>query len=131
MEDNLSFDTTFLIDLQKERNRNGRAHRFLAAHGDAFFHWSSVAVGEFAEGFVTKNDPLLQRYLRFGTVLPVDLNTALIYAQVARYLLRTSGKLIGTNDVWIASTAIRYGLPLVTRNQDHFDRIPNLIVMVY
>jgi tRNA(fMet)-specific endonuclease VapC len=50
----LSFDTTFLIDLQRERARsdsNGPAHRFLKRSADAELYLSNVALGEFAEGF--------------------------------------------------------------------------------
>ena len=44
----LCFDTTFLIDLQKERGA-GRAHTFLGAHREANFFWSAIVAGEFAQ----------------------------------------------------------------------------------
>jgi predicted nucleic acid-binding protein len=40
--------------------------------------------------------------------------------------LTTGGRQIGINDIYIAATAVRYGLSLVTRNTKHFKRIPKL-----
>jgi tRNA(fMet)-specific endonuclease VapC len=39
--------------------------------------------------------------------------------------------LIGTNDLWIGCTARAANLPLVTRNTEHFSRIPGLQVVAY
>jgi tRNA(fMet)-specific endonuclease VapC len=50
----LSVDTTLLIDLQRERstgNDEGPAHRFLKRSPDAELFLSTIALGEFAEGF--------------------------------------------------------------------------------
>ena len=43
--------------------------------------------------------------------------------------LRKSGKLIGNQDILIASTALVLDMPLVTRNTGHFGRVPGLNVM--
>ena len=45
--------------------------------------------------------------------------------------LTRSGKLIGINDIYIAATAIRYDLTLVTRDKVHFRRIPRLNFETY
>jgi tRNA(fMet)-specific endonuclease VapC len=50
----LSVDTTFLIDLQRERaagNDDGAAHRFLQRSPEAEVFLSTIALGEFAEVF--------------------------------------------------------------------------------
>jgi predicted nucleic acid-binding protein len=52
------------------------------------------------------------------------------YGQTYRFL-KQNGLLIGANDLWIAATAIAHDLPLVTRNTDHFRRVPGLKVMGY
>ena len=47
----LSIDTTFLIDLQRERaigDEEGAAHRFLKRSPEAELFLSTVALGEFA-----------------------------------------------------------------------------------
>ena len=47
-----------------------------------------------------------------------------------RYL-RENGLLIDANDLWIAATALAFGMPVVTRNEKHFARVPELNVMGY
>lgn len=39
--------------------------------------------------------------------------------------------LIGANDMWIAATAKAFGVSLVTRNADDFDRVSGLSVKRY
>jgi predicted nucleic acid-binding protein len=39
--------------------------------------------------------------------------------------------LIGSNDLWIAATALAYGMPVVTHNVEHYRRVPGLEVMAY
>jgi len=53
-----------------------------------------------------------------------------VYGQTFRYL-QTNGLLIGSNDIWIAATALAYHCPLVTANSTRFQRVPNLEVMAY
>ena len=48
----VALDTTFLIDLQRERRQSGAdgpARRFLAAAPDPELYISSIILGEFAE----------------------------------------------------------------------------------
>ena len=47
------FDTTFLIDYEREvkRSRPAAAHAFLTQHPNAPLFISIISVGEFAEGF--------------------------------------------------------------------------------
>jgi predicted nucleic acid-binding protein len=133
MAEALIFDTTFLIDFQRERLRgeaDGRAHRFLAVHADAAMALPVVALGEFAEGFADPNDPVLRQTARHFDLLPVDDATAYCCADITRRL-RRNGRLIGSNDLWIAACALRHGRPLVTRNAAEFGRVPGLEVSVY
>jgi len=62
--------------------------------------------------------------------LELDFDVADVYGLLARKL-RSSGNMIGVNDLWIGATAIRYGLPVLTRNRKDFDRIPGLRVEGY
>ena len=46
-------------------------------------------------------------------------------------LLQANGLLIGANDLWIAAAGLAYGVPVVTRNAEHFVRVPGLRVQSY
>ncbi len=129
----LSVDTTFLIDLQRERKTDvgdGAAHRFLRGLPDAELFLSTVALGEFAEGFDRVEHPIVAAMREGHTLVPVDDQTALVYARVVRQL-RRRGELIGTNDLWIGCTSLRLGIPIVTANTSDFRRIDGLGVMQY
>ncbi|HEY7053995.1 MAG TPA: type II toxin-antitoxin system VapC family toxin [Mycobacterium sp.] len=129
----LSVDTTFLIDLQRERsasNDDGAAHRFLKRSPDAELFLSTIALGEFTEGFDQAQHPVVSAVCAGHTLVPVDDKTAFVYARVVREL-RRRGELIGANDLWIGCTSLRMGLPIVTANVEHFRRIDGLGVVRY
>jgi len=127
----LSFDTTFLIDFQRERRKTpGAATRFLEAHRESPAYLSVVAIGEFAEGFVSRSDPVFLSVVESFEVLDVNRRVAAAYARITRSL-RRNGNLIGTNDLWIAAVSVAHSLPLVTRNAEHFSRIADLKVVAY
>ena len=74
-----------------------------------------------------KNEMYLDRFLHNQKVriLFPDEGTTKVYAEVYAQL-RRQGTPIPTNDIWIASLAIQYSLPLYTRDK-HFSNIPNLL----
>ena len=99
----LSFDTTFLIDLQREKIREpGPAHVFLSQNPEAIPCLSLTALGEFAEGFPSPRDPACLLVVDSFDHLPMDRQTAEVHSRVSREL-RTAGNRIGSNDLWIAS----------------------------
>ena len=59
MAGRLSFDTSFLIDIQKERKAGlqGRAHDFLRHNQEQIMLVSAIVLGEFAEGFDASGKP--------------------------------------------------------------------------
>lgn len=129
----VAFDTTFLIDLQRERAReqkDGPAHRFLAEDRDRELHLSATALGEFSEGFDDPENPVLRAVRELHVLMVVDEATALAYGRIVRRL-RTEGRLIGTNDLWIAAASVRHGIPLVTANTQEFARVEGLEVLGY
>ena len=129
----VAFDTSFLIDLQRERTRSrgeGPAHRFLAADPALGLHLATPALGEFAEGFDDPDHPVLRAVRELHVILPIDEATALTYGRITREL-RRSGTLIGANDLWIAAASLRHGLPLVTADTAGFGRVPGLEVRAY
>jgi tRNA(fMet)-specific endonuclease VapC len=129
----VAFDTTFLIDFQRERSRgetDGPAHAFLASDPDVEFLLPSTALGEFGEGFDDAEDPVLRTLRELHVLLPVDEQTTLVYGRITR-ALRAAGKLIGANDLWIAAASIRHEVPLVTANVAEFRRVEGIQILPY
>lgn len=86
------------------------------------FQWA--AVREWGEARVTHLEQHLERY----TMLPVDVDACRQWATV-RAVRSAAGLPISPQDAWIAATALRYKLPLVTHNPDDFQQIPGLTVI--
>jgi tRNA(fMet)-specific endonuclease VapC len=130
--ESLIFDTTFLIDFQRERRSGqpGRAHQFLRSHAEKGAYLSVVAYGEYAEGFHSLEDPAFVSLVESFEILPVTRTVAARYGEITRKL-RRNGQVIGANDLWIAATALDCGFPLVTGNADHFARVEGLSVLNY
>lgn len=106
-------DTTFLIDLQNERQGRGKkwgALRFLRANQRTTLLLPAVALGEYLEGFDDPESQEAQALVLPLQVLPVTADVAVAYAATTR-ALRGAGKLIGTNDLWIACIAKAAGAP--------------------
>lgn len=94
---------------------------------------NSVIVGELLAGFRCGNKEKqnrleLDQFLDSPRVqfLAVDDETAEFYAQVFSEL-RQKGRPIPSNDLWLAASALQYGLALATFD-DHFDSINGLLL---
>jgi predicted nucleic acid-binding protein len=93
---------------------------------------SAVVLGELLGGFAAgnraeRNRRELDDFLATSRVrtLSIDRETARWYARVYAGL-RSAGRPIPTNDLWIAATSLQNGLALVTRDR-HFAQIDGLI----
>ena len=91
----------------------------------------TVVVGELLFGAENSTRPLqnLLRYQEFiaaCVVLPLEQETAVIYAQT-RFALKRKGRPIPTNDIWIAAQCLQQGWVLVTDDRD-FDYVDRLIL---
>lgn len=67
----------------------------------------------------------LEQYLSNYVIIPVDQLLCRKWAQI-RADQQSAGRVISPQDAWIAATAIRYDLSLVTHNIKDFQEIPNL-----
>ena len=125
-------DTTVLIDLQKElrREQPGAASSLLETSGDGLVFITFVTWMEFAEGFGDDDRLACERFLSGFRVLWPDVDTAWHAARVSRSL-RTSGGPIGDHDLWIAALALQHGRMVVSRNEQHFRRVPGLSFRAY
>lgn len=128
----LILETTFLIDLEREtlRGTPGAAMAFLEQHEDARLLITMTVAGELAAGPSLAERESWQRFVAPFHVLPINLDAAWHYGRVYTHL-RTNGALIGGNDLWIAATALAHGMPVVTANVGHYQRVPGLVVRRY
>jgi len=62
------------------------------------------------------------------TILPVDMAICRQWASV-RAARSALGLPISPQDAWVAATALRYNLPLITHNPDDFQQIAGLLVI--
>lgn len=94
----------------------------------------AVSIGELLSGFKGGNRELenrkeLEEFLDTPRVkmYRIDENTAEFYAEVLNSL-KENGKPIPTNDIWIASVALQYGLKLFSKDQ-HFKYVSGLMLI--
>lgn len=90
---------------------------------------SSVALGELFYGaehslHVAKSLSEVYQVAQTITTLVTDNATASIYGRI-KHEQRIKGLMIPDNDLWIAATAIQYGLTLAARDQ-HFNWVAGL-----
>jgi predicted nucleic acid-binding protein len=128
----LILETTFLVDLERElaRGRSGPAQEFLESHESATLHITHTIAGELAAGASLSDRDRWRDFVAPFRILPFDEEVAWQYGQSYRYL-KEQGLLIGTNDLWIAATALAYDMPLASRNWRHFGRVPGLKIASY
>ncbi|MEX2529111.1 MAG: type II toxin-antitoxin system VapC family toxin [Gemmatimonadota bacterium] len=132
MDQLLILETTLLVDLEREAHAGnpGPAHTFLEDHPDRGLAITLTTAGELACGPDSSSRRAWERLLSRFRILEPNRETAWRYGQLYRFLKR-NGTLIGTNDLWIAATALTHGAPLVTRNLRDFQRVPDLEVLGY
>jgi tRNA(fMet)-specific endonuclease VapC len=76
----------------------------------------------------TRRIEQLERYLSNYLIIPVDQPLCRTWAKI-RADRQTIGRIISPQDAWIAATALRYNLSLVTHNVKDFREIPNLQII--
>lgn len=69
----------------------------------------------------------LTQYLRNYVVLPYDDQLAWSWAELVSITRRS--RPMSFEDSWIAATALRHDMPVVTHNRKHFDDVPGLKVI--
>jgi tRNA(fMet)-specific endonuclease VapC len=128
----LILETSFLIDLEREHHRGapGPAVAFLEANGDARLYLPFIVAGELAAGTSLADRARWEAFLAPFYVLASNADVSWEYGRAYRYL-QENGRLIGGNDLWIAATALAYRMPVVTRNVEHYRRVPGLEVEAY
>ncbi len=118
-------DTSVAVDLLA----GDAAIRRLVAITDAVFV-PSVVIGELMAGArnsARSKDNLaeIEAFAADNHVLDCDLETARQYGDIYAQL-RIRGKLIPSNDMWVAAVARQHGLPLAARDA-HFAEVDSLV----
>lgn len=128
----LILETTFLIDLEREllRSEAGPAQEFLERNAAERLYLTFTVAGELAAGPSVDQRQRWETFISPFHVLMCTKDVCWEYGKAYRHL-RDNGLLIGTNDLWIAATALAYGMPVVTRNEQHYRRVPGLSVRSY
>jgi tRNA(fMet)-specific endonuclease VapC len=95
---------------------------------------SVVTYGEVTEGVLFSRNravdqQLWRDFLAGFDIIDVTMEIAEVWADV-RGSLRKQGNIVLDNDLLIASTALRFGMTVVTGNERHFGRVPGLDVLV-
>lgn len=119
-------DSSSLVDYLLNQRGVAEVRRLLEAGSLAT---SLIVYGEIYEGLIglRSADQAMARFRDFVDavdLLGVDVETAEEYGQL-RSSLRVRGELLADNDLWIAATALRHNLTLVSRDV-HFERVPRL-----
>lgn len=83
------------------------------------FQWA--AIRDWGSRRVQQLEESLAKYL----IIPADIELCRQWGEV-RAESRAMGRPISPQDAWIAATALRYGLPLATHNQAHFEMVEGL-----
>jgi tRNA(fMet)-specific endonuclease VapC len=88
-----------------------------------------IVLGEYRLGIAqSRHQAVYENWLRDWIkdvpVLDIDADTAGYYALIGLEL-KTRGKPIPTNDLWIAALCRQHSLPLLSRDH-HFDSVPGL-----
>lgn len=123
-------DTDVLIDaVEGGREPAATAVRELMLAGTLAV--SAISVYELTQGSRTSPEQLekLQGFLSGAAVFDLTQDAAEMAASVNRYLEKR-GERIGEPDTLIAGTCLDAGLPILTRNRRHFERVPGLQVLL-
>jgi tRNA(fMet)-specific endonuclease VapC len=132
----LHVDTSFVVDLFRERRSSpGPATALLERHLDDELRMSLFVACELHAGAARAGDPeaealrIRETCLAIPVVIPAE-RLAEIYGRILAELQRR-GETVATMDLLIGGTALLEGVPLITRNRRHFERIPDLGVVSY
>ena len=132
----IHLDTTFLVDLLREARRGpGPASAFLETIKDQEVAISVHVLCELQAGAELSNNysrerQAIDRICSAMSLRHTNDGLAHVYGRILA-TLQKSGRSIATMDLLIAAAALVDEAPLVTRNLDHFERVPDLTVLTY
>ncbi len=128
----LILDTNFIIVAEREAKRGVTTtiDRFFTSRTKETFYITFTVAGELACGQSASPKKDWERLCRPYPILPWTNEVSWQYGEIYR-ALAAKGQPIGTNDMWIAATALVHGMGVVTNNVEEFNRVPGLTVVAY
>ena len=124
----LLIDTELLIDL--ERGAGTPAFEKLLGNEERAI--SVITVSELLHGVHratgarrTQRRAFVEHLLAGIEAIPITQPVARVHAEIWAEL-SAAGRVLGNHDLWIAATALTYGLGLVTGSARDFERVPGL-----
>jgi tRNA(fMet)-specific endonuclease VapC len=70
----------------------------------------------------------LNQRLRSVVIVPYDRELCSTYADL-KTRVQEAGRPVADNDLWIASSAVRHNIPLVSNNRSDYEHIPGLVLI--
>jgi predicted nucleic acid-binding protein len=119
-------DTSYLIGIWRGQ---GWATSHAKANSTKSLGIPWIVLGEFQHGAVRAghDSKTVSEFLEIGIALMDPSPVIPVYASICAGLQADPVyRLIAQNDLWIASVAVAFDKPLVTRNRRHFESIPRL-----
>lgn len=127
-------DTSFLIDLMSsEEGAIQRAHRLEIDHVPQRVPTMVVYELFVGVGHTNRTDSEIDRIegvIESRSVVEVDERTMRKAGRI-RGRLQSEGRPVGTGDVIIGATGVVRDEPVLTRNEEDFQRIPDLQIRTY
>ena len=123
-------DTCIWIDIEQGRLGPADVSRHTGADP---VYLSPITLAELRLGVELAPDPDIRQkrlatYRRVARkpILPIDATTADVFGELAAIAAQSSARRRRSMDLWLASQAIQHGFRLVTRNDQDFQGIPGL-----
>jgi predicted nucleic acid-binding protein len=89
---------------------------------------AEIEYGMEAKNWGAKRRDLMRRFLSPFTVLPPDIDTALVWARIKSDCDK-KGRPIAFADAWIAAAAVQLNIPLVTHNASDYQAVEDLTIL--
>ena len=123
-------DTNICIYVQRQKPGEVLARFQKLKPGDAAISvitWGELLYGAEKSQQRKRALQLLEEFKTFVPVLPMPENAGKTYGTI-RASLESTGKPIGSNDLWIAAHAKAAALTIITNNEREFQRVAGLKV---
>jgi tRNA(fMet)-specific endonuclease VapC len=94
----------------------------------SFMTLAEIRFGMLQAGWGARRIATMEAYLKNFVLYASDSDLCDVWARVV-YSERAKGRIISTQDAWIAATAIQNKVPLITHNRKHFEGVDNLVLV--